>query len=122
MPNLCVATRFNPPVICLMGATLREETVRRIEALVPKMTSTSYSPKQEPPKFEYIANPPHWRLELTNQHSDHTSRSFIMLSIIESLEAEDWKLKAAHGITHNSHVWQSTDAGMDTTRLFFHRN
>lgn len=33
------------------------------------------------------------RLELTNQHSDHTSRSFITLSIIESLEAEDWKLK-----------------------------
>jgi hypothetical protein len=58
---------------------------------------------------------------MLKQNSDQISRSYIMLTVIEALEAEDWKLKAAHGITHNSHVWQSTDAGMDTTRLFFHR-
>ena len=60
MPNLVVSAKFNPPTICLMGTTLREETVKKIDAALPRATTTSMSPKQDPPQCCHVSNPPHW--------------------------------------------------------------
>jgi hypothetical protein len=121
MPCLIVTTRFNPPAIRLMGTTLREETIHRLDSKLFTTTTTSHSPKQEPPKFEYVNNPPHWVMEMPKMYCDQVARSALLLTIIEVLEAEDWKLKASHAIQHASQQWKSTDAGMDTCRMFFFR-
>jgi|EP00670_Eutreptiella_braarudii_P006247 hypothetical protein len=124
MPHLVVTCTFNPPKINLMtggGANLRENTIQRLNQVLPQCTTTSMSPKQVPPQLEYKSNPPHWHVEMGTQNCDHIARSNIYLTIIESLEAEDWVMRAAHAMSHNSHSTKSTDAGMDTTRLFFYR-
>eukprot|EP01006_Ploeotia_vitrea_P017704 TRINITY_DN48942_c0_g1_i2.p1 TRINITY_DN48942_c0_g1~~TRINITY_DN48942_c0_g1_i2.p1 ORF type:complete len:123 (-),score=22.09 TRINITY_DN48942_c0_g1_i2:164-532(-) len=121
MPNLIVVLRCNPPSVRLMGTTLREETIKKLDDKIFTVTTTSHSPKQEPPKFQYQATPPHWCMDVQKQYCDHLGRSMILLCLIEALEAEDWKLKGSHSVTHNSFIWKSADAGMDTTRLFFYR-
>eukprot|EP00668_Euglena_longa_P045043 GGOE01060638.1.p1 GENE.GGOE01060638.1~~GGOE01060638.1.p1 ORF type:complete len:138 (-),score=11.97 GGOE01060638.1:155-535(-) len=125
MPNLVVSCRFNPPVIHVLygggGAGLREETIHRLDRTMFQTTTTSMSPKQEPPKFEYVSSPPHWVCKLENQYCDHIGRSNLFLSLIEALESEDWVLQASHACTHNYSNTKSVDTGMDTTRLFFHR-
>eukprot|EP00999_Lentomonas_sp_LEN2_P001473 NODE_2517_length_551_cov_161.669811_g2467_i0.p1 GENE.NODE_2517_length_551_cov_161.669811_g2467_i0~~NODE_2517_length_551_cov_161.669811_g2467_i0.p1 ORF type:complete len:123 (+),score=29.76 NODE_2517_length_551_cov_161.669811_g2467_i0:84-452(+) len=121
MPNLICVIRFNPPVVKLMGTTLREETVQALNAKLSTVTTTSRSPKQEPPQFDFVDNPPHWTMQVQQQYCDHLGRSMMLLTCIEALEAEDWKMKASHAITHNSHRWGSKDAGMDTVRIFFTR-
>eukprot|EP01012_Entosiphon_sulcatum_P002792 TRINITY_DN10676_c0_g1_i1.p1 TRINITY_DN10676_c0_g1~~TRINITY_DN10676_c0_g1_i1.p1 ORF type:complete len:123 (-),score=14.99 TRINITY_DN10676_c0_g1_i1:96-464(-) len=121
MPNLIVTARFNPPSIRIMGTALREETVHRLDQRIFTVTTTSHSPKQDPPKFQFQTSPPHWVMDIEKHYCDHLGRSMILLTIIEALEAEDWKMRASHAITHNSHVWKSADAGMDTVRMFFYR-
>eukprot|EP00998_Keelungia_sp_KM082_P001073 NODE_11262_length_466_cov_113.318584_g11239_i0.p2 GENE.NODE_11262_length_466_cov_113.318584_g11239_i0~~NODE_11262_length_466_cov_113.318584_g11239_i0.p2 ORF type:complete len:123 (+),score=21.73 NODE_11262_length_466_cov_113.318584_g11239_i0:70-438(+) len=121
MPNLIVAVRFNPPSVRLMGTTLREETIQKLDSKLFSVTTTAHSPKQEPPKFEYVPNPPHWKMDVHKQYCDHLGRSMILLTIVEALEAEDWRMRGSHAITHNTFTWKSADAGMDTVRLFFNR-
>uniref|UniRef100_A0A7S4CSA1 Uncharacterized protein n=1 Tax=Eutreptiella gymnastica TaxID=73025 RepID=A0A7S4CSA1_9EUGL len=125
MPHCVVVCRFNPPQINLItgaGHSLREQTIQRLNSVLPQVTTTSMSPKQAPPQFEFRSNPqPHWHLQMDNQNCDHIARSNFFLAMIESLEAEDWTLRASHAMNHNYHTTKSTDSGMDTTRLFFYR-
>ena len=124
MPHCVVTCTFNPPVInllCAGGQGLREQTVKRLNQTLPESTTTSMSPKQTPPEFEFRSNPPHWHLQMDNQNCDSIARCNIYLSIIEALEAEDWVMRAAHASTHNYHSMKTMDAGKDTTRLFFYR-
>lgn len=124
MVNLICVCRFNPPEIRLIGTTLREETIKKLDEKIPNVTTTSHSPKQPPPVFEQVQSSSgghHWKVNISGQYCDHAGRSMIMLTLIEALEAEDWKMKAAHAVTHSYSQWKSVDAGMDTHRLFFHR-
>jgi hypothetical protein len=114
MPNLIVTCTFNPPVVKLMGSTLREDTVHKLESRLPTVTSTAQSPAKEPPKFVFHKDPAHWAIELGQQYCDHLGRSMIYLTIIEALEAEDWKLRASNCMTHY-------DTGRDTSKFFFQR-
>ncbi|KEG14882.1 hypothetical protein DQ04_00271160 [Trypanosoma grayi] len=114
MPNLCVSATFNPPVISLLGATLREETVKKMEQRIPTVMSTSASPSKEPIKFLFHANPDHWRMELSQHFCDDLHKSAVFLVIIESLEAEGWGLRTSNSI-------RNSDSGKETTKLFFAR-
>lgn len=114
MPNLIVSCTFNPPTIKLMGATLREETVHKLELRLPSACSTSSSTSREPPKFVFVKEPAHWHMEIPQQFCDHLGRSLIYLAIIEALEAEDWKLRASNCMTHY-------DTLKDTSKFFFSR-
>lgn len=114
MPNLIVSCTFNPPVIKIMGTTLREETIHRLEQALPNMTTTAHSSQKEPPKFVMIPNPSHWTINLSTQYCDQLGRSVLFLAIIETLDAEDWKLKGTNTIVH-------PDSGKDTTKFFFYR-
>eukprot|EP01063_Lacrimia_lanifica_P004740 TRINITY_DN126_c0_g1_i1.p1 TRINITY_DN126_c0_g1~~TRINITY_DN126_c0_g1_i1.p1 ORF type:complete len:137 (+),score=67.22 TRINITY_DN126_c0_g1_i1:63-413(+) len=114
MPHLVVNCTFNPPVIKMMGSTLREETVHKLDQRLPIVTTTSVSPKKELPKFSYVQNPPHWHNDLGQHFCDQLGRSMIFLTMIECLEGEDWKLKGTNTVTH-------PDNGKDTTKFFFFR-
>jgi hypothetical protein len=112
MPNLVVTVTFNPPVIKLIGSTLREETLKKLEVLLPKVTTTSVS--KDPPKFTIAKDPPHWHMEISQQFCDHLGRSLVFMAIIETLEAEDWTLRASNSMVH-------FDTGRDTNKFFFAR-
>ena len=114
MPNLIVTCTFNPPVVKLMGSTLREETIHKLEQRLPTVTSTSMGSQRDPPKFVFVKDPAHWSIEIGQQFCDHLGRSMIYLSIIECLEAEDWKLRATNCMSHY-------DTGKDTSKFFFQR-
>lgn len=113
MPNLIVSVTFNPPVVKLLGSTLREETIHKLEQKLPTVTSTAVIPGKEP-KFVFEKEPAHWRIDLGQQFCDHLGRSLIYLAIIECLEAEDWKLRASNCMNHY-------DTGKDTSKFYFSR-
>ncbi|KAG5472504.1 hypothetical protein LSCM1_03905 [Leishmania martiniquensis] len=114
MPNLCVSCTFNPPIITLLGSTLREDTVRAMEAQIPLATSTAMNPSKDPPKFIFLSNPDHWRMEMYQHFCDELHKSSIFLVIIESLEEEGWRLRASNCI-----MKKNRDG--ETTKLFFTR-
>lgn len=115
MPNLCASVTFNPPVVTLVGATLREETVHKLEQRLPSSTSTTPGANKEAPKFVFNKDPDHWKIDLGQQYCDHLGRSAIYLALIECLEGEDWKLRATNAMMHY-------DNGKDTNKFFFARN
>ncbi|CUG88896.1 Hypothetical protein, putative [Bodo saltans] len=114
MPNLVVNVTFNPPVVKLMGATLREETIHKLEQVLPNVTTTHVSHNKEAPKFQLLQNPSHWHADLGQHYCDQLGRSLIFLALIETLEGEDWKLKGTNTVTH-------PDNGKDSTKFFFFR-
>ena len=115
MPNLCASVTFNPPVVTLIGSTLREETIQKLEQRLPGATSTTASQSKEPPKFVYHKDPDFWRIDLGQQFCDHLGRSAIYLALIECLASEDWKLRATNSM-------MQYDNGKDTNKFFFARN
>eukprot|EP00992_Anisonema_acinus_P004576 TRINITY_DN16024_c0_g1_i1.p1 TRINITY_DN16024_c0_g1~~TRINITY_DN16024_c0_g1_i1.p1 ORF type:complete len:123 (-),score=39.14 TRINITY_DN16024_c0_g1_i1:46-384(-) len=110
MPNLIVSLTFNPPVIRIMGATLRDETIRKLDAKLFQVTTTA--PKKDPPKFERVDAPAHWVVTLDGQYCDHLGQSMMFISMIECLETEDWKLKG-------SNASDNANEGLEITKLFF---
>ena len=114
MPNLVVSCTFNPPVIKVMGSTLRDETVTKLEQKLPTVTSTAANPGKEAPKFVFEKDQGVWRIDLGQQFCDHLGRSLIYLALIEVLENEDWKLRASNCMSHY-------DTGKDTSKFFFWR-
>jgi hypothetical protein len=114
MPNLVVNVTFNPPVVKMMGTTLREETVHKLEQVLPQATTTSLTHQRSPPKFQLLNNPTHWHMDLGQHYCDQLGRSIIFLCLIENLEAEDWVLKGTNTVIH-------PDNGKDTTKFFFYR-
>ncbi|KAL7696642.1 hypothetical protein N2W54_006250 [Lotmaria passim] len=114
MPNLCVSCTFNPPTITLLGSTIREDTVRAMEAQIPLATSTAVNPSKDPAKFVFLSDPDHWRMELQQHFCDELHKSSIFMAIIQALEEEGWRLRASNSVTH-------TESDRDTTKLFFVR-
>ena len=96
MPNLVVNVTFNPPVIKMMGTTLREETVHKLEQAIPTVTTTHTvaGATTKAPQFQKLMNPEHWHFDVGQHYCDHLGRSLIFLAIIECLEGEDWALRA----------------------------
>eukprot|EP00672_Neobodo_designis_P023531 CAMPEP_0174831326 /NCGR_PEP_ID=MMETSP1114-20130205/3023_1 /TAXON_ID=312471 /ORGANISM="Neobodo designis, Strain CCAP 1951/1" /LENGTH=115 /DNA_ID=CAMNT_0016065147 /DNA_START=52 /DNA_END=399 /DNA_ORIENTATION=+ len=114
MPNLVVNVTFNPPVVKMMGTTLREETVHKLEQILPQVTTTSLTHQRAAPKFQLNSNPTHWHIDLGQHYCDQLGRSLIFLALIEALEGEDWNLKGTNTVVH-------PENGKDTTKFFFYR-
>eukprot|EP00744_Colponema_vietnamica_P000954 GILI01001654.1.p1 GENE.GILI01001654.1~~GILI01001654.1.p1 ORF type:complete len:116 (+),score=40.12 GILI01001654.1:73-420(+) len=114
MPNLVAVVTFNPPVVKLMGSTLREETVQKLQQRLPTSTSTQLSSRRAAPTFELKKDPEHWSIDLGQSFCDQLGRSLIFMDLIEILEAEEWKLKGTNCVVH-------PDSGKDTTKFFFYR-
>lgn len=53
MPNVIVTCVFNPPVISIQGASLRQDTIDALQRTLPKHTTTSVPTQRqgETPKF-----------------------------------------------------------------------
>jgi hypothetical protein len=102
-------------VVKLMGVTLREETVTKIERALFDMTHGVVNSKKPIPKFKTEQNPDHWVLALEGHYCDHLGRSMMFLTIIEALEAEDWKLKGSNSILH-------PESGKEINKFFFVRD
>eukprot|EP00996_Jenningsia_fusiforme_P006300 NODE_7594_length_461_cov_25.531553_g7147_i0.p1 GENE.NODE_7594_length_461_cov_25.531553_g7147_i0~~NODE_7594_length_461_cov_25.531553_g7147_i0.p1 ORF type:complete len:128 (+),score=24.76 NODE_7594_length_461_cov_25.531553_g7147_i0:42-386(+) len=113
MPNMIASCTFNPPVINLIGETLRETTIDRLNLLF-KSTTTIAAHRNAPPKFEERFNPHHWHLALSGQFCDQLGRAVVLMDLVQALEAEDWKLKASNAFIH-------PETGLDTSKLFFVR-
>ena len=115
MPHLIVSVSANPPKVKLMGTTIRDETIQRLEAILPDTTTTAVAnANRDPPKFNLMPNPPHWHMDLGQHYVDHLGRSHIFLKLIESLAGEDWRLKGTNTVIN-------MDNGQDVTKFFFFR-
>ena len=115
MPSLIVNVTFNPPVVKLLGTSIREETIHKLEAALPEVTTTAMCTQRERPKFQMMNNPPHWHMDIGQHYCDQLGRSIIFLRLIEALNGEDWKLKGSNTVTN-------MDNGKDTTKFFFYRS
>jgi hypothetical protein len=115
MPSLICNVTFNPPVITMLGSSIKEETIHKLEHALPEVTTTAMCSQREPPKFVYVPNPPHWRMELGQHYCDQLGRAIIFLRLIEALNGEEWKLKGTNTVV-------SMDNGKDTNKFFFYRS
>ncbi|CCW61561.1 unnamed protein product [Phytomonas sp. EM1] len=113
MPNLCVSCHFNPPVITILGAPLREDTIRALESQLPLVTSTAVVPNKELPRFTFIQKPDHWKIELQQHYCDELHKSAMFITFIEALKQEGWMIRASNSVG---------DGEGDTTKLFFNRS
>eukprot|EP00667_Euglena_gracilis_P027947 EG_transcript_35106 len=114
MPSvICIAT-FNPPVIKFLGASIKDSTLEKVQKALYDMTNGVVNRRKVPPKFEQRPNPEHWQLSLDGHYCDHLTRSMMFLTIVEALEAEDWKLKGSNCVALK-------DKGCDSTKFFFMR-
>eukprot|EP00906_Rhabdomonas_costata_P035467 RCo049827 len=114
MPYLIASCTFNPPMVRIMGSTLKEETISKLNQKLFQVTTTAATPKKDPPRMQRKENPLHWVITLDGQYCDQLGRSMIFLTVVEALEGEDWKLKASNAIVH-------ADSGMDSSNFIFFR-
>ncbi|CCW68136.1 unnamed protein product [Phytomonas sp. Hart1] len=113
MPNLCVSCHFNPPVVTIFGASLREDTIRALESQLPLVTSTAAVPNKEQPKFTFVQKPDHWRIELNQQYCNELHKSAMFLTFIEALKQEGWMIRASNSVGK---------CDSEDTKLFFTRS
>lgn len=98
----------------MLGATLREETVRALENEIPASTSTASNPGKEPPTFVFMQSPDHWRMELGQHFCDEFHKSLVLLRIVTVLEQEGWRLRASHSVSNRI-------TEKETTQMFLTR-
>ncbi|EPY28096.1 hypothetical protein STCU_00342 [Strigomonas culicis] len=114
MPNLCVSCTFNPPVITVLGAQMKDETLHLLEKKLPQLSSTSINAKSELSKFNFFNNPDHWRLTMSQHFCDELHKSQFFSTITECLLQDGWLLRASNSV--------STAADdTETVKLFFTR-
>ncbi|GET90892.1 hypothetical protein, conserved [Leishmania tarentolae] len=114
MPNLCVSCTFNPPTVTLLGSTIREDTVRAMEAQLPLATSTAVNPSKDPVKFIFHTNPDYWRMELNQHFCDELHKASMFLVMVQCLGDEGWRLVSSNCVTNKEN-------DLETTKLFFTR-
>lgn len=129
MPNVVVTCTFNPPVVSIQGASLRQDTIDALQKALPKHTTTSMPTQRanESPKFLLMngdagsasgsapdANKyTNWRIDLGQHYCDQKGRSMIFLAVMESLEEEGFAMRGTHTVL--------TESEKDVTRMIFSR-
>ncbi|RNF04373.1 hypothetical protein TraAM80_05250 [Trypanosoma rangeli] len=118
MPSVIVNCTFNPPVLSIVGAPLRQETLDALEKVLPCCTTTSQNSLGaavgSAPKFMLVNNQPNtWRLSIGQHYCDQRGRCVMFAEIIKALHAEGWTLR-----TTSSH---ESGNDKDVARLFFWR-
>lgn len=133
MPNVIVTCTFNPPVVSLQGASLRQETIDQLQKALPNQTSTSQPSQRhtEPPKFLLTngagstdgaaaaattdstpgAQYTSWKIDLGQHYCDQNGRSMIYLSIMSALQEEGFAMRGANTI--------ATESEKEITRMIF---
>ncbi|RNF10124.1 uncharacterized protein Tco025E_06843 [Trypanosoma conorhini] len=118
MPSVVVNCKFNPPVLSIVGAPLRQETLDTLEKALPRCMTTSQNSLSVAnggaPKFVLLNNQPNtWRMSIGQHYCDQRGRCVVFSEVINALHAEGWTLR-----TTNSH---ESDNEKDVARLFFWR-
>ncbi|AIO01359.1 hypothetical protein LPMP_330660 [Leishmania panamensis] len=90
--NLIVNMFFNSPEIQILGP-VQENTIERLNSVLPASTTSTRSIRNSQPKFEYLSNPDHWRIKLDGQFCDSEGVSRLMVLLLDALEEEGgWTL------------------------------
>lgn len=129
MPNVVVTCTFNPPVLSIQGASLRQDTIDALQRALPKHTTTSIPTQRanESPKFLLIgggeaaaaASPSagnkysNWCIDLGQHYCDQKGRSMIFLAVMEALEEEGFAMRGTNTVV--------TEEEKDVTRMIFSR-
>ncbi|KAG8346395.1 hypothetical protein TRVL_02785 [Trypanosoma vivax] len=89
---LIINLTFNCPEIRILGP-IKEQTIDKLNEVVPNATTTSRSNRAALPRFEYLSNPNHWYIKLDRQYCDEDGKSMLVLLLLDAL-AEDgaWRL------------------------------
>lgn len=85
-----------------------------MESKIPATTLTAVNPSKEPPKFAFLTNPDHWRMELMQHFCDELHKSYMFLTIVQCLEQEGWRLRASNSV-------MDIPKDRETSKLFFTR-
>lgn len=119
--NLIINMSFNPPTLDILGP-IKESTIDRLNEVVPHSTTSTRSIRNEPPKFEYLANPDHWHLKLDGQFCDADGISRMMVILLDAVEEEgDWTLVSsqASSAVNNAAIQQTFVENYKMTFLKF---
>ncbi|ORC90517.1 uncharacterized protein TM35_000083150 [Trypanosoma theileri] len=93
--HLIVNITFNSPEIRILGP-IKEQTIDKLNEVLPNATTSSRSTRFAPPKFQYLSNPNHWYIKLDRQFCDDEGISHLMVLLLDALEEEGvWKLVSA---------------------------
>eukprot|EP00758_Cryptobia_borreli_P005062 Tbor_TRINITY_DN4719_c0_g1::TRINITY_DN4719_c0_g1_i1::g.16916::m.16916 len=96
---LIVNFHFNYPIIRIIGP-IREQTIEKLNEILPHRTTSLRSNRSGNPKFEFVQNPAHWVVRLDNQFCDQVGMSSLFLAVLDALEEEGgWKLATTQGVT-----------------------
>nr|CCC94176.1 conserved hypothetical protein [Trypanosoma congolense IL3000] len=89
---LVVTFTFNCPEVRIMGP-IKEQTIEKLNDVIPNATTTSRSNRAALPKFEYLPNPNHWCIKLDRQYCDEEGKSQLMVLVLDALAEEgSWRL------------------------------
>lgn len=89
---LLVTFTFNCPEIRILGP-IKEQTIEKLNDVIPNATTTSRSNRTALPKFEYLPNPNHWYIKLDRQFCDEDGKSHLMVLLLDALSEEgSWRL------------------------------
>eukprot|EP00796_Vickermania_ingenoplastis_P006232 gene6232-4483_t len=120
MPNVVVTCVFNPPVVSIQGASLRQDTIDALQKVLPKRTSTSLPTQRqnELPKFMIVeggesdSQSTTWRIDLGQHYCCQKGRSLVFLSVMEALQEEGYAMRGTHSLAMGE---------KDVTRMIFSR-
>ncbi|CCW60265.1 unnamed protein product [Phytomonas sp. EM1] len=130
MPNVVVTCTFNPPVITVNGASLRQDTIDALQKSLPKHTTTSMPTQRKTEPCFLLTSKDNtegntenatpdansyssWKIELGQHYCCQNGRSMFFLTIMESLEEEGFAMRGVHTMV--------TEEGKDVTRMIFAR-
>lgn len=116
--NLVINMSFNPPTIDVLGP-IKESTVDRLNEVIPTSTTSTRSIRNEPPKFEYLANPDHWHIKLDGQFCDTDGVSRMIVLLLDALEEEgDWTLVSSQTSNQRNNTAMQQEF-VENYKLFF---
>ncbi|RNF16330.1 hypothetical protein TcG_06473 [Trypanosoma cruzi] len=117
--NLVINLLFNSPEIRIMGP-VKEQTIDKLNEVIPNATSTARSTRVAPSRFQYISNPNHWYMKLDGQFCDEDGISYLMVLLLDALEEEGlWKLVSSTAL--RTPVGQSSKDYSETHVLFMNK-
>lgn len=97
--TLVVNFKFNSPEIRIVGP-IRENTVEKLNQVLPVSTTSTRSTRAGQPKFQYLSNPNHWYAKLDGQFCDQVGVCSLFMQMLDALEEEGgWKLASTHALT-----------------------
>lgn len=125
MSTVIVSCTFNPPVVVIQGARIREDTLEHLQNALPKCTTTSPATQRhaETPAFLPFGEDDNkeaghdenkmkgWKLSLKQHYCCQKCRSMIFMEIMSSLQDEGFAMRGVHSFLQEDST--------DVTRMIF---